>query len=307
MVNKYILDAKQFGVSVSPPDINKSEMNFSVYNDNILFGLSAIKGIGETLAETILENRKDGYRSTSDLIERIQPTKSQVVALIKSGAIPTKNKRKSLIRYLKSLYVPKTFKPVGKIPTYQKLQYDWDIDIEKYRTGEKKYDYDKDALLNVYNQKRKEQFDVEQEQRFQKFVEENNKYLENEPFWEFEALQIFINNNPFDKAYKFLSKFEDVETGDKCTLVGVIAKVQKKKDKAKKQFAFINIYSTFGLIEGIVWHTQLKEYESLIKNGQQIAVLGKKEGEDKVVVEKIKPYCTWLEEIRERGVHDKRI
>lgn len=73
--------------------------------------------------------------------------------MIKAGAIPTKNKRKTLIQYLKSMYQPTTFKPVAKAPSYKQLLIKWDIDAEDYRIGEKKYDYDKDAILKVYNDK----------------------------------------------------------------------------------------------------------------------------------------------------------
>lgn len=302
MINKYIIDAKHFNIKVLPPNINKSEMNFSVQDGSILFGLSAIKGIGETLAKQIIELRGNGYSSMKDFIDRVNPTKAQVIALIKSGAIPTSDKKKSLLRYLKSIYTPLTFKPVMKAPSYNSLRDDWNIDIEKYRIGPKKFDYDKEKLLEVYNQKRLEKFEEQEKDRFAKHIEENKKYLEDEEFWEFQSLQIFIGHNPFDKAYEYLPSFEDVAIGDKCAIVGVIAKVQKKKDRHQKQFAFINIYSTFGLIEGIVWHTQFKTYEELIKTGSQIAVLAKKDSEDKVVIEKMKSYDEWLREKRNEGL-----
>ena len=89
---------------------------------------------------------------------------------------------------------------------------------------------------------------------------------------------------------------------EKCTLVGIIAKVQKKKDKNGKQFAYINIYSSFGLVEGIVWHSQLKQYEDLIKKGQKIAILCKRDSEEKVIIEKVKTYNEWLEYARKKGV-----
>ena len=114
-------------------------------------------------------------------------------------------------------------------------------------------------------------------------------------------MQIFINDNPFDAAYTFLTPFEEVNNGDKCTLVGVIAKVQKKKDKNGKQFAYINIYSSFGLVEGIVWHSQLKQYEDLVKKGEKIAIYCKKDSEEKVVVEQMKSYEDWLKYIEIRN------
>ena len=305
-INKYILDARYFNVDIMPPNINHSGMNFTVDKDKVLFGLSAIGGIGESLSKQIIEERENNgiYKSFDDLIQRLSLGKASVIALIKSGAIPCKNKREKLISYLKSEYQPLKFSEVQSLPTYKKLEEDWNIDLKKYviPSSGKQIIYDKEALLAGYNRLKKIQFEENQKIRFQKYIDDNKKYLEDEQFWEFQTLQVFINDNPFDAAYTFLTPFEDVPDGEKCTLVGIIAKVQKKKDKNGKQFAYVNIYSSFGLVEGIVWHSQLKEYEDLVKKGQQVAILCKKDSEEKVIVEKLKPYSKWLEYVRKKGV-----
>lgn len=305
-INKYILDARYFNVDIMPPNINHSGMNFTVDKDKVLFGLSAIGGIGESLSKQIIEERENNgiYKSFNDLIQRLSLGKASVIALIKSGAIPCKNKREKLISYLKSEYQPLKFSEVQSLPTYKKLEEDWNINLKKYviPSSGKRIVYDKEALLTEYNRLKKIQFEENQKVRFQKYIDDNKKYLEDEQFWEFQTLQVFINDNPFDAAYTFLTPFEDVPDGEKCTLVGIIAKVQKKKDKNGKQFAYINIYSSFGLVEGIVWHSQLKEYEDLVKKGQQVAILCKKDSEEKVIVEKLKPYSKWLEYVRKKGV-----
>lgn len=305
-INKYILDARYFNVDIMPPNINHSGMNFTVDKDKVLFGLSAIGGIGESLSKQIIEERENNgiYKSFDDLIQRLSLGKASVIALIKSGAIPCKNKREKLISYLKSEYQPLKFSEVQSLPTYKKLEEDWNINLKKYviPSSGKRIVYDKETLLTEYNRLKKIQFEENQKVRFQKYIDDNKKYLEDEQFWEFQTLQVFINDNPFDAAYTFLTPFEDVPDGEKCTLVGIIAKVQKKKDKNGKQFAYINIYSSFGLVEGIVWHSQLKEYEDLVKKGQQVAILCKKDSEEKVIVEKLKPYSKWLEYVRKKGV-----
>lgn len=299
MINKYIIDSKQFNVKVLPPHINKSEIDFSVNDNKILFGLSAITGIGKNVADVIIDERVANGKFTGfeNLLQRINLTKAQIINLVKSGAIPTKDKRQCLIKYLKSLYTPLSYKELTKLPTYAKLIMDYGIDIEKYKNGDKKYDYDKEALLKLANNIKLIEFEKNQEIRFQKYIDENKKYLEDEPFWEFETLQIFIHNNPFADALKYLTiQFEDVEIGNECTIVGVISKVQKKKDKHKNQFAFINVYSTFGLIEGTVWNSQLRQYEDIIKKGSQVTIKCRKDDEDKVIVKDIKPYYQWLKE-----------
>ena len=305
-INKYILDARYFNVDIMPPNVNHSGMNFTVDKDKVLFGLSAIGGIGESLSKQIIEERENNgiYKSFNDLIQRLSLGKASVIALIKSGAIPCKNKREKLISYLKLEYQPLKFSEVQSLPTYKKLEEDWNINLKKYviPSSGKRIVYDKGALLTEYNRLKKIQFEENQKVRFQKYIDDNKKYLEDEQFWEFQTLQVFINDNPFDAAYTFLTPFEDVPDGEKCTLVGIIAKVQKKKDKNGKQFAYINIYSSFGLVEGIVWHSQLKEYEDLVKKGQQVAILCKKDSEEKVIIEKLKPYSKWLEYVRKKGV-----
>ena len=301
MVNKHILDARQFNVEVLPPNINKSEMNFAVIDDIIMFGYSAIAGIGSTLAETIITERNANgkFKNFNDFIERVQPTKSQVISLVKSGAIPTKNKKKFLIKYLDSLYQQGEYKPVATLPTKMQLLTNWDIDTSEYMIGKK---VDKERVLALYNEKRKVKFDEEQVAKHQAYIDEcNEKYLKDEAFWEFETLQIFVSDeNPFAKAYEILDDFSSYNNGDKCVIVGIISKIQKKKTKKGQQFAFANIYSGDGLIEVTIWPDALQKFQNLIVKGQQVAILGKKEGEDKMIVDKLKPYDQWLKDITKK-------
>lgn len=298
MINKHILDARQFKVEILPPNINKSKMNFSVFEDKILFGYSAITGIGSTLAEAIINERdtNGNFKDLNDFLERVQPTKSQVINLVKSGAIPTKNKKKFLIRYLSSLYQRSEYKPVATLPTKAKLLLDWDIDASQYMIGKK---VDKERVLVLYNEKKKAKFDNEQKLKYQVYIDEcNEKYLKDEPFWEFETLQIFVTDeNPFEKAYEILYDFSSYNNGDKCVIVGIISKIQKKKTKTGSQFAFANIYSGDGLIEVTIWPDALQKFQNLIVKGQQVAILGKKDGEDKMIVDKIKSYDQWLNDV----------
>lgn len=92
-INKYILDARYFNVNIMPPNINHSGMNFTVDNEKVLFGLSAISGIGESLSKQIIEERENNgiYKSFNDLTQRLSLDKASVIALIKSGAIPCCN------------------------------------------------------------------------------------------------------------------------------------------------------------------------------------------------------------------------
>ena len=298
MINKHIIDARHFNIKILPPNINQSKMNFSVHDDSILFGLSAITGIGESIAGVLINERNINgeFVSFENLTNRVVLSKKQIVALIKSGAIPTKDKKKCLINYFKSQYEVKEYQPVATYPTKLKLLMEWDINVDDYKAGKK---VDKEAVLQLYNQKKQLVFQQEQAERYRKYVDEcNEKYLQDEQYWEFETLEFFVSDvNPFEQAYEFLDEFDDVPIGEDCVIVGIVSKIQKKKTKKGDQFAFINIYGT-SLVEGTVWPDALKKFQDLIVKGAQVAISCRKESEDQVVVAKMKPYSQWLEDTK---------
>lgn len=299
-VNKIMVDARSFDIQILPPSINRSGMDFTVSNGKILFGLSAIGGIGNTLAETIIaeRDRNGKFKGLDDFTSRVRATKAQIIALVKSGAIPTKNKRIFLEKYIASGLEQSEFKPVSTLPTKAVLLSKWDIDTEHYKVGKK---VDKETVLRIYNEKRRVVHETEKLKKKEAYMaEQSEKYLKDEQFWEFQTLQTFIiDKNPFEKAYEYIKDFSELETGDSCVLVGIIAKIQKKKTKTGMQFAFVNLYSGDGIIELTVWPRILSDYQDLIVKGSQVAVLGKKEDESHVIANGFKPYKQWL--------HDREI
>lgn len=289
-LNKYIIDAKNFGVTLLPPHLNKSDRGFKVSDNKILFGLEAIKGVGEKFVDVLIEERNKGdFKNFNDFYERMSPSNAVVIALTKAGAIPCKDKRQFLLRFADKQFERKPYKPVVSLPKLSVLkeQYGIDTDIIK----------DKEERLLLYNKKRENEYIETQKIKYNKAMQEfSDKYLQNEKLWEFEALSVFINNNPFVEAYKYIEvPFEEVEEGAKGLVVGVIANIQKKKDRNGKQFAFLWMYSAFGLIEVICWHAQYKQYEDLIKRGSQIAILCCK-SDEKAVAKEMKTYDQWLDD-----------
>ncbi|WP_217586963.1 DNA polymerase III subunit alpha [Lentibacillus saliphilus] len=59
-VHMYVNEAKQFGLSVLPPSINKSYGRFSVENKGIRIGLLMVKGVGRHVVNDIMDKRKTG-------------------------------------------------------------------------------------------------------------------------------------------------------------------------------------------------------------------------------------------------------
>jgi DNA polymerase-3 subunit alpha len=100
-LNKYMVEAKELNIQVLPPHINKSERGFNVDNENILFGLNSINKVGESVVNSIIDNRQINgkFLNLNNFVERIDCTSAQVVMLIKAGALPTKNKYNMLLKY----------------------------------------------------------------------------------------------------------------------------------------------------------------------------------------------------------------
>ncbi len=99
-VKNYITYAKQEKIEVLPPDINKSETMFSVKNGKIRFGLAALKGVGVSVIDTIIADRKQNgdFKSFSDFVNRFDNNvlnKRCLDSLILSGAFDCFNVKRS--------------------------------------------------------------------------------------------------------------------------------------------------------------------------------------------------------------------
>ena len=88
-----IREAKSMGLELRPPDINRGELRFSVAEDgSIIYGLGAIKGVGEKALEDVLKEREENgsYHDLLSLCQRIDSqkvNKKTLEALIRSGAL----------------------------------------------------------------------------------------------------------------------------------------------------------------------------------------------------------------------------
>jgi DNA polymerase-3 subunit alpha len=94
----YIAECRERGIAVLPPDINESQLHFSVVPEGVRFGLTAIKGLGEGAIRAIIDvrQRTGGISSLHQLCEELDlrvANKKVFEALVKSGAcdrlIPT--------------------------------------------------------------------------------------------------------------------------------------------------------------------------------------------------------------------------
>lgn len=286
LISKYIAEAQRMGIKVKTPHINKSNDNFSVDGDAILFGFKNLKDCGEVFVTKLIEERnKELFKNFTDFYTRLKPDKPSVISLIKSGAFGIKNREQFLLNFIESLFEKKEYSPVTSLPTLKVLKEQWGIDADN-----------KEDRLKYYNAKRKILFNEEQITKHDKHIAElKDKYMSNPEMWEYDIMSMFITNNPLTRYTQYIRDFEEVEDGKEIVLIGVIASIQKKMDKNKKQFAFLDIYQNGDLIEVICWHTQFKEYVNMLSRGNVVVVLGKKD-ETKVVLKELKTLEQWKQQ-----------
>ncbi len=88
----FIEEVRNMGLTLSPPDVNMGEFQFTVNDqDHIIYGLGAIKGLGEGPIDSIIEARQEGpFKDLFDFCSRIDPrkvNKRAMEALVRSGAL----------------------------------------------------------------------------------------------------------------------------------------------------------------------------------------------------------------------------
>ncbi|MDR1441934.1 MAG: DNA polymerase III subunit alpha [Bifidobacteriaceae bacterium] len=86
----YLGECRRMGIKVLPPDVNSSVSSFAPDGNNIRFGLTAIRNVGEVVVEGIVRSRKDegAYTSFPDFLGKVPIgvcNKRVIESLIKAG------------------------------------------------------------------------------------------------------------------------------------------------------------------------------------------------------------------------------
>jgi len=99
-VVKYINEARGMGITVMPPDVNTSDLDFTPLGEAIRFGLRAIKNVGENTVKGILQARSalGGFRSIfrfCDAVDTRLLNRRVLESLIRSGAMDSLGARRA--------------------------------------------------------------------------------------------------------------------------------------------------------------------------------------------------------------------
>ncbi|MCC5597929.1 OB-fold nucleic acid binding domain-containing protein [Nostoc favosum] len=108
-VQRYITNCTNMGISIDPPDINRSGVDFTPTLGKILFGFSAVRNVGQNAIACILEARNEtGFKSLADFCDRVDlraVNRRTLESLIYCGAFDKiEPNRQQLINDLELVY-----------------------------------------------------------------------------------------------------------------------------------------------------------------------------------------------------------
>jgi len=247
----FVEEARNMNIKILPPDINESELDFTIINDkSIRFGMHAIKNVGSNIVQNILEERvkKGKFKDIKDFINRVKDraiNKKTMEALIKTGVFDTIDERGRLLYNLEFILLAAQELRAKQNTTQKGL-------FENDGTG---------LTLNLQNTK--------------------PASLEQKLLWERELLGLYISGNPLEKHKKlFTTKLTPIKniipsTNNKSLWTGgTIEEVKKINTKTGDAMLFVKIKDLENTLEVTVFPRILERYP-LWQEGVSIAIKGR--------------------------------
>lgn len=260
----YIDDCKKNGISILPPNVNKSFKNFTVEKEKtIMFGLLAIKNLGHDFIDTIISEReKNGeYTSFFSFCKRVHGkgfNRRSVESLIKSGALDNlgSNRNEMLIN------LPFI---IDEIDNSRRKNVEGQIGF---------FDIIEGTNHSEYVMKASKEFRTAELLSMEK--ETTGLYISSHPMEEYSELVLKLK---CDKVVDILNAENDYNSpyadGASVKIMGIINGVTRKQTKKGEQMAFINVEDASGTIEVIVFPKLLLKYMNKINNGTAVFVGGR--------------------------------
>ncbi len=283
-VSEYILNCRQMGIQILPPDINLGESGFSVDGRNIRYGLLAIKSIGRPVIDAIvLERRNRGvYKSLRDFIERVssrEVNKRAIESLIKAGALDGLGAtRKQMLLVYNGI--------VDQTAQEKKNSVAGQLSLLDMMAGEEKQEFE--ARLPDVGE-----YDKEEILAFEKEV--LGIYISGHPLEKYESLwRSGITNVSADFALDEETNASRVKDGSTAVIGGMITDSTIKYTKNNKTMAFVTLEDLLGTVEIVVFPRDYEKNSRLLTRDLKVFVKGRVSCEDdkpsKLICEKIWPF-----------------
>jgi DNA polymerase-3 subunit alpha len=270
----YIEECRRMGIPVLPPDVNLSQLKFTVVGGDIRFGLAAVKNAGENAIKAIIEERKrDGqFKSLFDFCTRVDGrmvNKRVVESLVKCGSFDTEGVARSRIfEVVDSALVQGQATQRDRQMGQSHL---FDMDGEDEALGPVRYP------------------DVEPWTDFQQLANEK------------EVLGLFITGHPLAKRSKMMRALATTDSvgllsckdEDSIIIGGIVSKIKTHIPKRKKErMAFVAVEDMDGVFEVVVFSDLYGRVAEHLAEDSLIMVSGRvnyRDGEPKVIAEEVVP------------------
>jgi len=262
---KYIEECRAMGLTVSPPDVNVSAVQFSVAGDTIRFGLAAIKNVGEAAMESILRTRADegSFKTLDDFCLRVDlrlVNRRVIESLIKAGAFD-------------SLGLPRAHllaQTDAALEAGQRMQRD---------RAEGQASFFDDLLPKAAVQTRAEPMapvieEWPEDQRLAYEKEVLGFYVSGHPLAQYAAVVETLGvTSSADLAAK--------GHGAKVTLVGHVAALKETATKSGNRMAFFTLEDMTGTVEVTVFPEPFKAGAPFLRGREPLVVRGRIDDGDK--------------------------
>ena len=254
----YILEAQKNNVSVLAPDINESEVKFSVSGDSVRFGLFAVKNVGQGVSLNIIEERtRNGkFRNFYDFVERMMRDydldSRSVESLIYCGAFDSfgQNRRQLITAY-----------PEIKAMVQNDLKEEKSGQLSLLCEEEEKPEY---RYPNVTEFSKKEKLKLEKDI--------TGLYLSDHPMKEYAYLTEETGSVTVAALFDDENGFR---SNSKVSLVGILTKVTKKMTRNDKMMAVLSLQDLTGTIDVLLFGRSYEKYSSLLEEDKIVQVRGR--------------------------------
>src|SRR3989344_897866 len=262
-------ESKRLKIEVLPPSINKSDHDFSIENNAIRFGLSAIKNVGSAAIESIFNSRKIGgeYKSFRDFLVRVdlrKVNKKTVESLVKAGAFEDFTNRATLL-----MFYPQVVKEIASMKT----------NVEE-------------GQFVLFDSQDKKSYEKDNFKPIPEF--EEDKIIE----FEKEVIGFLITKNPLEKyediikrkVNKHIGEIGEKDIDKTYIFAGVIThfKVIKTK-KNNSEMSFIHVNDLTGSAEVIVFPRTYAQLRDIFKLNTVCLFVGKvteRDGRYNIILDK---------------------
>ena len=299
-INHYIANCKQMNIDRLPPDVNKSRMGFTVENDKIRFGLSAVKNVGKSFIDALLNERDNNgeFKNFSDFVERMTGAdinKRAVEGLICCGAFDSMGVYRSQLMqiYEKAMEGASDRQKnniAGQFSLFDDLEETVEIELPKIAEFEKR------ELLRLEKQS-------------------IGMYFSGHPMEEYEAKVrsltrqniAMINESVIkDEDGEYISTGTGLNDGDNIVLGCIIESRKNKTTRAKSQMAFLTLEDSYGSVEALVFPKILATYSHQLQEGAVVLVKGtlsiREDEEPKILLNAVESLDSALDSVPEKKV-----